>query len=1107
MSDPELPTGVVTFLLTDIVGSTRLWEADATLMAAALVRHDEILFDAVTSCGGTVVKAQGEGDSSFSVFRRASDAARASLVAQTRLRDATWPTARPIRVRMALHAGEAEERAGDYYGRTVNRAARLRAIAEGEQILVSQATAELIRDHLPGRSELAVLGAYELKDLERPETVYVLSSVDAPHAAPPPKQHRILMPALLATAKDGTFIGRSHERDVIATSVSAAAAGERRVVLVAGEPGLGKTALCAQSAVDAYERGVTVLYGRCDPDLVAPYRPFVEALSDYLAQLDDGTLRTMEARHLAELTRLVPNLRARRPGLPQPQPSDPESERYLLLGAIVGVIAEISVDNPMLIVIDDLHWADRSTLLALRHLVSAPTTMRLLVVATYRDNEVVDGHPLADALTGLHRSLGVEDLPLRGLVDTEMVQLVTTSQGDSDDAASLARDLQRETDGNPLFAGEILRHLVELGALAHGATQWRLTRKLSELELPEGVRAVVRSRVECLGERAQRVLATAAILGNTFALPLLATVAQVDDGDVLDDLERAERAQLVTETGKPEQFRFAHALIQHTLYESTGTTRRVRLHRRAAEELETNAREGGDVAIAELAYHWDRGTAGSDRSKALVYIERAGDAALSQLAPDEALVWYARALELHESVAPDNAALRCDLVIGLGEAQRQTGVPAYRETLLEASGLAEQLGDASRMVTAALANNRGFVSAAGTIDIERVAALDAALSSIPGDDYADRARLVSAKARELLFNDDFAARRTLSDQAVDLARLAADDVTLLSVFNDRCLTMMVPWTLADRDAETAEALRLAHDVGDPVARFYAAYNRACVALEAADLDDFEANIVGPMTSVSTELQQPTLLWVRSWAEAYRLLLRGDLQDAENMALESLRIGTESGQPDALTNFGGLLLGLRWHQGRLRELVSVVAETAESLSAIPAYRAVLALAHIESDDLDAAAALLRTQIDERFERIPEDLFWSVAVTAYSDAAVATGSVAAAELLCEKVDPFHGQIASSTASINGAYAHCSAGLHELLGHHDIADERYGEAIALHTKVRAPFFIARTKLAWGRALIRRNPPGGDDRARALLADAASLAARYGYENIERWSQSADR
>ncbi|MDP9331992.1 MAG: AAA family ATPase [Actinomycetota bacterium] len=1108
MADAQLPTGVVTFLLSDIVGSTRLWEAEPDAMARALACHDEIIARSVTEAGGLVLKAQGEGDSSFCVFRRASDAARASVLAQDELQREPWPTSRPIAVRMALHTGEAEERAGDYFGRAVNRAARLRALADPAQILVSQATAELIVDHLPDGVTMTALGRHELKDLERPETIYLLAHEESPASRTfNAGSARAAMPQLLAVVVESPFVGRAHERELITAAVSAAIAGERRLILVAGEPGLGKTALCAHAAADAYARDVTVLYGRCDPDLVAPYRPFVEALTDYFAQLDDASLRALEARHLAELTRLVPSLRARRPGLPQPQASDAETERYLLLAAIVAVLAEASAQYPIMVVLDDLHWADRSTLLVLRHLVSAPTAMQLALVVTYRDTEVEEGDALSDALAGLYRARGVDSVPLRGLVDREMVALLEASEGQAADAAgvSLAHELQRETDGNPFFAGEILRHLVEQGSLARdGSGRWRLPGKLADLELPNGVREVVRSRVHQLGERTRRVLTTAAVLGHTFTIPLLGAVAKIDDDDLLDDLERAERAHLVAETGRPEQFRFEHALIQHTLYQDVGTTRRLRVHRRTAEALEELAGGEDDTIVAELAYHWDRGTTEAERDKALHYAQRAGDRALAQLAPDEAIPWYERALELREIAAAADEGLRCDLLIGLGQAQRQTGVPAFRETLLAVSRLAGGMHDSSRMVTAALANNRGFVSDAGEIDIERVGALDDALAALGGGSDAARARLFSAKAGELLFGNDFPTRRELSDQALVLARRSGDAATILRVLNDRCLPTMVPWTLRDRDSETAEALRLAEDVGDPEARFYAAYNRACVALEAGSLEDYEGNILGAMTRVSFELQQPTLLWVTSWAEAYRLILRGDLAEAEEMAMRSLQIGTDSGQPDAMTNFGGLLLALRWHQGRLRELVPLVAETAESMPAIPAYGAVLALAHVESDDLDSASVLLQVQVDQRFGGLPEDLFWSVASAAYAETAIAVGSRDAAALLRDMVDPVHDQIASSTASINGAYAHYAGGLYEVLGDHGLADDRYAEALSMHERLRAPFFIARTQLAWGRALLARSSDRDVQRGLKLLAEAVELAGRHGYANIERWGQA---
>lgn len=262
----ELPSGVVTFLLTDVVGSTRLWEAQPRAMAEAVRRHDELIRAAVEQAGGVLVKARGEGDSTFSVFRRATQAATAALAAQHALADEAWPSSFELTVRMAIHTGEAHERDGDYYGPTVNRAARLRTVASGGQILVSRSTAELLRDHLVD-AELVELGPQVLADLARPEQTFALmpragpGGQVAPEAAP--ESVRLPLPPALAPPAEA-FVGRTDELARLLAAVGESPYGRQGAVFLAGEPGIGKTRLMAAAAAAAHSAGALVLYGRCD---------------------------------------------------------------------------------------------------------------------------------------------------------------------------------------------------------------------------------------------------------------------------------------------------------------------------------------------------------------------------------------------------------------------------------------------------------------------------------------------------------------------------------------------------------------------------------------------------------------------------------------------------------------------------------------------------------------------------------------------------------------------------------------------------------------------------------------------------------------------------
>ena len=424
-------------------------------------------------------------------------------------------------------------------------------------------------------------------------------------------------------------------------------------------------------------------------------------------------------RHGSELSRLVPALASRIPDLPPSKATDSDAERFVLFAAIVGLLTTIAANQPLVLVFDDLQWADKGSLLLLRHLAAADQAMGVLVLGTYRDSELSRSHPLTDTLAALRRQDGVSRMELSGLDDNDVVAYLEAAAGQTlDDAGvALAHAVYRETDGNPYFVSEVLRHLAETGAIYRDATgRWTSETAAEEVALPDSVREVIGARVGRLGKEAEWVLSVAAVIGRDFDLDLLARATNTTEDDLLDILEAASAMALVRELNDASgRYNFAHALIQHTLYEDLGPNRRARAHRKVAEALEDLCGDRLGARVGELARHWIAATQPIDLTKAIGYSRQAGDAALDALAPADALRYYAQALELYAQATETNLALGIDLAIGLGTAQRQTGDAAFRETLLGAARQAADLGDTERLVAAALANYRGWVSSVGAV--------------------------------------------------------------------------------------------------------------------------------------------------------------------------------------------------------------------------------------------------------------------------------------------------------------------------------------------------------------------------------------------------------
>jgi DNA-binding SARP family transcriptional activator len=1105
------PSGVVTFLLSDIVGSTSLWEQHPKAMADALRRHDELMHGAVAAHGGTVLKARGEGDSTFSVFTRATDALAAALSAQRALVNESWPESMSLSVRMALHTGEAFEHGGDYYGPTVNRAARIRSLAGGGQILLSHATGELVRDDLPEQAVLIDLGSHVLSGLARAEQI---CGVGAPGLAEfatlggqtieSPVGVILPVPDVLRDVAGEHFVGRRPELDTLRRVWKEASAGVHRAVLISGEPGVGKTRLAAQLASIVASEGASVLYGRCDEDLGIPYQPWVEALRHLVVHEPRQFLAEHVARRGPGVARLVPELAQRVGDFPPVPPGDPDAERHLLFGAVVGLVAQACSDNPVLLVLEDLHWADKPSLLLLRHVIASTEPRRLLVVGTYRQTDLGVDHPLTDVLAALRREDHVGRVDLLGLDDTEVVALMESAAGHTLDEAgvALAHAVHRETDGNPFFTNEILRHLAETGAISQHDGRWIAEVDLRDQALPTSVREVIGRRVARLGEETEQVLRAAAVIGRDFELRVLARVTDHSEDHVLDLLDAPLRAVLIREiTQQPGRFTFSHALIEHTLYDDLGPTRRQRLHLRVATALETLSDDPGD-RLGELAYHWAQGSEHADAAKAVEYALRAGDDALAKLAPDDAVAWYGQALELLDGQPGADDLARCEALVGLGTAQRGAGDPRSRATLLGAADLAQRLGSPALLVRAALANNRGIAGIAGAVDQDRIDTLEAALTATTGIETPERAMLLATLGAELAWGDP-ARARALSDEALVMARRVDHDPTLWDVLFKRPLTIWSPATLDERIANAYEQREVAERLGDQHLRFGAAANLVLATIGRGDIGEVDENL-DVMIRVAKATRTANARFILARQVAWRGLLAGHIDDAEQAANDALQIGSQIGEPDALTFFAGQIYNIRRAQGRLDEILELVEQTTSENPGLFVYRAVLADALCEVDRFDDSRIVFEPLVANGFAEFPFDITWLTAMTLCAEVAAYLNNTAAATLLAELIAPWRDQLAFTGITCAGSVARPLGLALATAGRFDEADDAFAQAAAVHERIDASIELARTQVNWARMLVRRGQPGDADRARALLDPALATASNLGLATIHREGQS---
>ena len=703
---------------------------------------------------------------------------------------------------------------------------------------------------------------------------------------------------------------------------------------------MGKTRLAGELARSVHESGGSVLYGRCQEDLGVPYEPFVEALTFFCEHTPPADLRSRLGRYPGELVRLLPDLGDLVPGLDPPLQSEPETEQYRLFQAVASWLAAAAEASGLLFVVDDLHWAPPPTLRLLAHVLGATAATRLLLVGTFRDTEVGRDQPLTPVLADLRRVSGVERIALDGLTIGELTELLG-----AETAPELTTTLHEETKGNPFFVGEILRHGAESGLA------------LNSLAVPEGVREVIVSRVARLAPTTGEVLVVAAVLGRDVELVSLATVAGIDQGSALDALDEALATRLLDETGAGA-FRFVHSLVRSALYGTLSATRKARLHLRAAEVFK------GD--LARLAHHLLACAPLGGATQTARACLAAGDRALGMLADAEAADWYSQGLPYGE----EDRDLHIDLRTGLGEAQRRTGDGASRQTLLDAARLAADHGDVPRLVRAVVANSRGWSSAIGQVDEERLELIGTALDLVGSAPSAERAELLSLQATELIFTGDHQRVLQAADEAGLIAARLPDPTVKARVGARRVFACQIPERAAAVASEATDLVGLADITGDPQLRVLA--RRPTAPLCVGALAEALRRMTEAM-AIADESLQPGLRSRAHFDYAGALDALGDHEEAQRLTQMAFDLGQQAGWPDAIQFYGGRM-AVHWpFEGQPETLVAVAAQAVAQSPRLVAWRAAWALGLALSGQEEELAGFLG-ELSDVLPQVPLDHFW-------------------------------------------------------------------------------------------------------------------------------------
>lgn len=1110
-SEAELGGGMVAVLFTDLADSTslldrlgdeafeRLLQTSFALQREALAAHD-----------GREVKTLGDG--LMAVFPSALAAVRCAAAMQQRVEAHNREHPREqLGLRAGLNAGETIREEGDYFGIPVVVAKRLCDRAQPGQTVVS----DVVRALLGGRRgyRFVEMGALQLKGFSDPVVAFELdwqaqvteteSEVRGEDVRPADMgdegRARPEFPAGLSAESRTEMVGRTAELEALSQEFGRALEGELRIVLLEGEPGIGKTSLAAQFARRAYEQGALVLFGHSDPEPLGAFQPFVEALSGYVRHAAPEQLRAEIGVSAGVFARMVPAVAERLPEIASAPYGDPEADRYRLFEGTTALLTRISERAAIVLVLDDVHWADKSTLALLRQLARGAPEARMLILGTYREADVGRGHPLRELISERHRGVPLQIVPLGGLSQEEVAELIRAWAGQQA-PPQLPQRLWEETEGHPFFAKEVLRHLLETGAIYE--RRGRLATTAARTGIPASVREVIEQRLARLGEEALDVLTTAAVIGRDFEVSLLEQLSDPVGGDrLLRLLDEATAAQVISPSPETfDRYRFSHALVQECLYEGLSSVRRVRLHRRVAECFERLDAPEREHHLAELARHYFEAAAGSEAfGKAIDYAVAAGKQAVSQLAYEEACEHFERALRALE-LGRGDPSRRCDILFLLGESRWAAGeYNTSREAFARAAEIAEREQLAEHLAKAALGFGGRIAFQIAVVDDQLISMLKRSLELVGETDSALRARVLARLCEAQTLATPLEERRALADEAIAAARRLGHNEVLAEVLLRTWWATGTPDNLDERLANARELAEITAGLNNLALMLEGHTWLFLALLERGDVDEAR-RLLERVDPLVDEANQPYLEWGHTiWQLAIAMLDQPPAQ-LEELVWRALELGQASQNTSAIAIFGGHLIYLRGIQGRLPEMHATAAAIAEHFADMPAFGAALAFVCSEIGLAEEARREFDRLASDDFAGIPRDLFW---LTCMDLLAITCGHLQDADraaVLYQLVEPFADRnvvTGAAGAAIGCVHRHLAT-LATVMGRFELAERDFEAALARDAELGAEHGRLRSCQGYADMLLRRSAAGDRERARQLVEDTLPETRALGLDGV---------
>ncbi|MGA2306297.1 MAG: BTAD domain-containing putative transcriptional regulator [Acidimicrobiales bacterium] len=912
----------------------------------------------------------------------------------------------------------------------------------------------------------------------------------APEASAPVGAVDIPLPASLAHRV--AFVGRLTEHEVLRSQLALVGESGLRCVVVGGEAGMGKTTLLAEFAHSVTSSATaTVLYGRCDETGV-PLEPFRSVLDACVEHAPLDLLTEHVARFGGELTRLCTRLATRVTTTPAPTGSDDATERFLTFDAAADLVRRIASRRPLVVILDDVQWAEPTALLLLRHLVRTLADAPVLVLVSRREPGEKISDQLRTALAELEHG-AISHLQLTGLNEAELAELVVaaTRAVPDPELRRVTGRLREETAGNPLYASQLVRHWLDLGR-AIGTREGQRGRPT--MVMPEGVppslREVVWSRVRILGQDVFAVLAAAAVLGLEFSENVLLETLSMPDETVRGALDAAVAAGILIDLRSVRRaMRFVHALVANAMYSEIGPSSRARMHERVVRALTKDGESLHPDVVLQLARHC---TLAGLPEEALHWSVSAGDHAFAHLAPTEAAHHYQVALNAAEALHRSDAQ-RADLLVRLGHAQFRAGDPQAQTNLGQGAELARRSGQRETLIRAALVTDLGVPRVGSFVQESEI--VESALEVADLADTATYARLLALLSKSLTFTPDVGRRATLAHRALRMAE-ESDDATLLAGVAPAVLAALwAPGNERLRNEVAARALSAAEASGDPLMQFSVNLAARQVAIESGD-PVMAAHNLSRLRATAQNVGEPYLRWIIVVAETFEAMMAGRLSDAEALAAEALEFGLQIGATDAFAIYAGQFFVLRTFAGRHGELFPLVEQAARENPTVLPFKLAYGIICAAVGHADTAREILYEGLESGFAELGADNFWMTSVIAYVIIALELDDREAAARLLPVIEPYASVISFNGATSQGPVSAYAGKLASLLSRQDEAEGHLKAALATATAFGWTYHRATTLFALAQTRHRRLGRL-DEEGWSWLSESSELCRAHGFQH----------